>query len=142
MEQGGGKLTGYGYVQPSIGPSQNMEQGIQGGHHGSQTDKAGGGTVHTLDRPVCQGLAQRGGQLQPQLIDLAYSTDCCHLVEGVVTDAQLGRFCTGNGFVPEAEGLSDKAFELLDFAKIGREFCEAAGGGPAYPGWTPWRSDQ
>jgi len=27
MEQGGGKLTGYGYVQPSIGPSQNMEQG-------------------------------------------------------------------------------------------------------------------
>ena len=64
----------------------------------------------------------------PQLIDLAYSTDCCHLVEGVVTDAQLGRFCTGNGFVPEAEGLSDKAFELLDFAKIGREFCEAEGG--------------
>ena len=27
LEQGGGKLTGYGYVQPSIGPSQNMEQG-------------------------------------------------------------------------------------------------------------------
>ena len=70
------------------------------------------------------------GQSVPlsRLIDLVYSTDCCHLVEGVVTDAQLGRFCTGNGFVPEAEGLSDKAFELLDFAKIGREFCEAEGG--------------
>ena len=27
MEQDGGKLTGYGYVQPSIGPSQDMEQG-------------------------------------------------------------------------------------------------------------------
>ena len=27
MEQGGGKLTGYGYVQPSIGPVQDMEQG-------------------------------------------------------------------------------------------------------------------
>ena len=64
----------------------------------------------------------------PQLIDLAYSTDCCHLVEGVVTDAHLGRFCAENGFVPEAEGLSNAAFELLDFAKIGREFCEAEGG--------------
>ena len=34
------------------------------------------------------------GQRVPlsRLIDLAYSTDCCHLVEGVVTDAQLGRF--------------------------------------------------
>lgn len=39
----------------------------------------------------------------PRLIDLAYSTDCCHLVEGVVTDAQLGRFCAENGFAPEAE---------------------------------------
>ncbi len=33
----------------------------------------------------------------PRLIDLAYSTDCCHLVEGVVTDAQLGRFCAEAG---------------------------------------------
>ena len=64
----------------------------------------------------------------PRLIDLAYSTDCCHLVEGVVTDAQLGRFCAENGFIPETEGLSDKAFELLDFAKLGREFREAEGG--------------
>ena len=63
-----------------------------------------------------------------RLIDMAYSTDCCHLVEGVVTDAQLGRSCAENGFVPEAEGLSDKAFELLDFTKIGRDFREAEGG--------------
>ena len=70
------------------------------------------------------------GQRVPlsRLIDLAYSTDCCHLVEGVVTDAQLGRFCAENGFIPETEGLSDKAFELLDFAKLGREFREAEGG--------------
>ena len=27
LDQGGGKLTGYGYVQPSTGPSQDMEQG-------------------------------------------------------------------------------------------------------------------
>lgn len=63
-----------------------------------------------------------------RLIDMAYSTDCCHLVEGVVTDVQLGRFCAENGFVPEAEGLSDKAFELLDFTRIGREFRQNEGG--------------
>ena len=27
LDQGGGKLTGHGYVQPSTGPSQDMEQG-------------------------------------------------------------------------------------------------------------------
>lgn len=70
------------------------------------------------------------GQSVPlsRLIDLVYSTDCCHLVEGVVTDAQLGRFCAENGFIPEAEGLSDEAFALLDFGKIGRDFREAEGG--------------
>lgn len=64
----------------------------------------------------------------PRLIDLAYSTDCCHLVEGVVTDAQLGRFCAEKGFVPETEGLSDEAFALLNFSKIGQKFREAEGG--------------
>ena len=63
-----------------------------------------------------------------RLIDLAYSTDCCHLVEGVVTDAQLGRFCAENGFVPEADDLSDAAFALLDFERIGKQFRETEGG--------------
>lgn len=90
--------------------------------------------LNEREHAVVEGLAKLAHEqgerpiALSRLIDLAYSTDCCHLVEGVVTDAQLGRFCTGNGFVPEAEGLSDKAFELLDFAKIGREFCEAEGG--------------
>lgn len=64
----------------------------------------------------------------PRLIDLAYSTDCCHLVEGVVTDAQLGRFCAENGFVPEVDDLPDAGFALLDFERIGKQFREAEGG--------------
>ncbi len=64
----------------------------------------------------------------PRLIDLASSTNCCHLVEGVVTDAQLGRFCAENGFVPEADDLSDAAFALLDFERIGKQFRQAEGG--------------
>lgn len=83
---------------------------------------------------VIEGLAAMEpgplGQSIPlsRLIDMAYSTDCCHLVEGVVTDAQLGRFCAENGFIPEAENLSDAAFELLDFEKLGRQFRETEGG--------------
>ena len=90
--------------------------------------------LNEREHAVVEGLAKLAHEqgerpiALSRLIDLAYSTDCCHLVEGVVTDAQLGRFCTGNGFVPEAEGLSDKAFELLDFAKIGREFRQNEGG--------------
>lgn len=63
-----------------------------------------------------------------RLIDLAYSTDCCHLVEGVVTDAQLGRFCAESGFVPGADDLNDDMFELLNFEQIGRQFREAEDG--------------
>lgn len=63
-----------------------------------------------------------------RLIDLAYSTECCHLVKGVVTDAQLGRFCAENGFVPALDGLPDEVFELLDFERIGRECRESEGG--------------
>lgn len=83
---------------------------------------------------IVNGLALMGPGPQgeplplPRLIDLAYSTDCCHLVEGVVTDAQLGRFCAEDGFVPEADDLPDAAFALLDFARIGKQFREAEGG--------------
>lgn len=56
----------------------------------------------------------------PRLIDLAYSTDCCHVVD-VLDNSQLGRFHAENGFIPEAEQLPDTIFELLDFEKIGRE---------------------
>lgn len=83
---------------------------------------------------VVEGLArmEHNGDAQPVplpgLINMAYSTDRCHLVEEVVNDHTLGRFCAENGFVPEADNLSDKAFELLDFAKIGQEFRQNEGG--------------
>lgn len=64
----------------------------------------------------------------PRLIDFAYSTDCCHIVAEATNDYTLGRFCAENGFIPGTEGLSDEAFALLNFSKIGREFCQAEGG--------------
>ena len=63
-----------------------------------------------------------------RLLDLAYSTGQCHLLDDVHNAEQLGRFAAENGFVPEADDLSDKAFELLDFKKIGERFMHGEGG--------------
>ena len=58
----------------------------------------------------------------PRLIDLAYSTECCHVVGEALNDGQLGRFCAENGFCPGLDNLPDEVFDLLDFERIGREF--------------------
>lgn len=50
-----------------------------------------------------------------------------HIVDAG-NDAQLGRFYAENDFIPELEHISDKAFELLDFAKIGKEMRTAENG--------------
>ena len=63
-----------------------------------------------------------------RLLDLAYSTDCCHVVADVLNYSQLGRFYADNGFVPEVENLSDEAFELLDFEQIGRKMRKSEDG--------------
>lgn len=83
---------------------------------------------------IVEGLVkiefEKGNRPVPmsRLIDMAYSTDCCHLVERATDDLTLGRFCAKNGFVPDADNLTDQQFELLDFARIGREFRQNEGG--------------
>lgn len=64
----------------------------------------------------------------PQLINLAYSTDCCHVVEEALNDSQLGRFLAENGFVPGVDDLPDAVFDMLDFERIGREHRQREGG--------------
>ncbi len=64
----------------------------------------------------------------PDLIDIAYSTGCCHVVDGIENDAELGRFCAENDLVPGTEALPDTVFELLDFEQIGREHRLSEGG--------------
>lgn len=63
-----------------------------------------------------------GGVITLQdLRDLAVSakTNCYHVVDAA-DDAALGRFYAENDFIPELDGISDKVFEMLDFAGIGR----------------------
>ena len=72
-----------------------------------------------------------------RLLDLAYSTDCCHVV-AALNDSQLGRFYADNSFVLDVENLSDEAYDLLDFEQIGRKmrsgedgvFVERSADGP------------
>ena len=74
-------------------------------------------------------IAKKDGPISVgKLIDLAYSADCCHVVDEALNDAQLGRFYAENDFVPQTDGLSDELFELLNFEKIGREYRIGEGG--------------
>jgi hypothetical protein len=76
-----------------------------------------------------------------KLINFAYSTDCCHVVDTALNDSQLGRFYAENGFVPEVEGLSDRLFDLLDFERIGREMRQSEGGVFAEHGYVVQHSE-
>ena len=61
------------------------------------------------------------------MIDLAYSTDCCHVVNAS-TDEQLGRFYAENDFIPALKKVPDSIFEYLDFEMLGRKARFEEGG--------------
>ena len=90
--------------------------------------------LNDQESTVFEGLVemekQKGEHIIPmhRLLDLAYSTGQCHLLDEVHSVEQLGRFAAENGFVPEADDLSDKAFKLLDFRKLGEQFMRGEGG--------------
>lgn len=75
------------------------------------------------------------------IIDLAYSADCCHVVEGVNTDAQLGRFYAENGFIPAVESVPDSIFEFLDFEQLGRKARVEEGGVLVNRGYVTQHTD-
>ena len=83
---------------------------------------------------VCMDL-QKGEEKIPlfSLIDYAYNGLCCHVVEDITTDGELGRFLAEGGFIPDVAELPDAAFELLDFQRIGKEHREAEGS--VFTGW-------
>lgn len=58
--------------------------------------------------------------LLPRLIDLAHSTECCHILPDALNDSQLGRIRAESGQVPGIAALPKETFEILDFEQIGR----------------------
>lgn len=98
-------------------------------------------------RIAFEGLVQmdidkkEGAILTPRLLDLAYSTGCCHVVDEARNDKQLGRFYAQNGFVPEVDKISDRLFEMLNFESIARELRQGEGGVFTPHGYVVQHSD-
>lgn len=115
----------FGYLEPHFDEYTRLEE------LNALTKKLS--TFDRVDAISFEGIVKMAEQKpEPfgvkELINFAYSTESCHVVSDVFNDEQLGRFYTGNGFMPEYENLPDNIYEHLDFAKIGREAREAEGG--------------
>ena len=63
-----------------------------------------------------------------ELLTLAYNTDCCQVLAEVHTDEELGRFYVENGFREDLDVLPERVYELLDYAKIGKQMRAAENG--------------
>ena len=63
-----------------------------------------------------------------ELLTLAYNTECCQVLADVHADEELGRFYVENGFREDLDALPERVYELLDYAKIGRQMREAEKG--------------
>lgn len=95
-------------------------------------------TFSNADAVAFEGLVEmeidklcrsNGGELTlPRVLDLAYSVDCCHVVQGITDDAALGQFYVENDFLPELENVPDSVLKMLDYEKIGRSMREGEGG--------------
>lgn len=76
-------------------------------------------------------MTMRGSEEYPcarELINLSYSTDCCHLLPDIKDYEGLGRFYADNGFIPGFEALMKDVYDNLDFNKIGRDIAEGEDG--------------
>lgn len=95
-------------------------------------------TFSNTDAVAFEGLVEmeidklcrsNGGELTlSRVLDLAYSSDCCHVVQGITDDAALGQFYVENDFLPELENVPDSVLQVLDYEKIGRSMREGEGG--------------
>ena len=105
------------------------------------------GQMNSSDRIAFEGLfnqevAKMYGPITiATMVDLAYSTDCCIVVEGITTDKKLGEFYAENGFMPELENLPDCVFQLLDFDKLGEKMRLEDGGILVNRGYVSQQSD-
>ena len=89
---------------------------------GSQEDIA-------LDALIRVEKAKEGAPIPlPELLDLALSTDCCHVVEDVVDDEGLGRFYVKGNFPVIPKGLPKVLYDMLDYEAIGRKARLEEGG--------------
>ena len=113
-------------------------------------------TFGDVDAVAFEGLVQmeldklyqnNGGELTlPRVLDLAYSADCCHVVQGITDDAALGQFYVENDFLPELENVPDSVLKMLDYARSSLTMKQKAlervsdSPVPSMPSWQKSRS--
>lgn len=98
------------------------------------------GFAGMLQFAVQERIGQNSGIITVQdmrdCIETAKGNDY-HIVDAA-NEEQLGKFYAENDFLPELEGISDRAFQLLDFAKIGKQMRSGEQGvfvGSCYVVW-------
>ena len=64
----------------------------------------------------------------PELMMLASNVDRCHVLADVHSNEDLGKFYADNDFLPELNDLPDSVYNLLDYAKIGKQMRENEAG--------------
>ena len=57
----------------------------------------------------------------PELMLLTSNVDRCHVLADVHSDEALGKFYVENGFREDLDDLPDNVYDLLDYAKIGKQ---------------------
>lgn len=76
-----------------------------------------------------------------ELLDLAYSTDCCEVHPGVDTYKELGHFYVENGMLPELKDVPEAALPFLNYEEIGRKLSMEECGMLAPGGYVTQTSD-
>ena len=64
----------------------------------------------------------------PELMMLAANVNRCQVLADIHTDEDLGKFYVKNGFREDLDALPDSVYDLLDYAKIGKQMREDESG--------------
>ena len=82
-----------------------------------------------LNMAVQKHMQEHSGIITvPELMMLASNADHCHVLADVHSDEALGKFYADNDFLPELNDLPDSVYDLLDYAKIGKQMRESEAG--------------
>ena len=82
-----------------------------------------------LQVQVNKHMQENGGIITvPELMMLASNVDRCQVLADIHTDEALGKFYVENGFREDLDALPDSVYDLLDYAKIGKQMREDESG--------------
>ena len=79
---------------------------------------------------VNKHMQENSGPITAQelMMMLAANVNRCHVLADIHTDEDLGKFYADNDFLPELNDLPDSVYDLLDYAKIGKQMREDESG--------------